>query len=159
LLDFDAFLTGLVKVAILLIRRQMGVERAALVGVQVVLYEFDYLSVKELKAEKLHKVGVLPGRSSVIHFGPTPTRVGFEGHQEGARAVLAVVVVFAFRFTGLHWHGNDDVPNQKARALVKAHQWTLRVIGSGVERQDMLHLPQKLGVDLAQTPLPFEVRS
>ncbi len=80
----------------------MRVERAALMGVEIVLHKGDRIGLRKLLIELTHEVDVLLGSSARIDLSPAPARVRLESHEQCAAAVFAVMVILTLGFSRLH---------------------------------------------------------
>jgi hypothetical protein len=86
-----------------------------------------------------------PGAASADHdVAPASQRLA---HQEQvAHPLPHILVVLPRRPPGRRRQGWGDLPKQLAAGLVQADLRAQRVIGAGVDRQHVLHPPDKLGI-------------
>jgi hypothetical protein len=78
----------------------------------------------------------------------------FTGHKQITGALPLVLIVVAFRLPWLHRQRDSGLTHQLLAGFVQADLGLSRVVGTGVDRQHLLHLAGKLGIALGRdTPL------
>src|SRR5436190_19212318 len=82
-----------------------------------------------------------------------PARLRFTKQKEIAGAVPFVFIIIAFHLVRLGRDRCSCFLNQLLTGLVEVDFRTLRVVGLGVEVEEVFHLRDKLGTDAGQTPL------
>ncbi len=103
--------------------------------------------------EGVHELGVVLSRASVSYLHKATSGERLHGQENGADAMALVLVVLSFRLAGFNRQGDERIANQLTGTLIETPERAQRVKGTGIDGQEILHLRQKGGRQLAQAPL------
>jgi len=141
----------LVRESLGLLRGEGLVERGGRVGVQVVEDQDDPVSIGMADVDEVldQPCPVLPG--AVIGDGQVSgAQQGLAEAEDVGHTVASVLVVEALGQTGQRGQGRADLADQLLGHLIQTDQRTLRIEGSGVDVEDILHMVDELGVRLGR---------
>src|SRR5450756_280016 len=141
----------LVRESLGLLRGEGLVERGGRVGVQVVEDQDDPVSIGMADVDEVldQPCPVLPG--AVIGDGQVSgAQQGLAEAEDVGHTVASVLVVEALGQTGQRGQGRADLADQLLGHLSQTDQRTLRIEGSGVDVEDILHMVDELGVRLGR---------
>ena len=143
-------------------RSKCLVERAQLVGVEIVQHQPDHCGVRiGLVHQPFHPVREVHGSPALGHLDVPPPTLRFTEHEQVPGPVSLVLGVIALHPSGLGFDRRPHVPEQLLGGLVETHHRTLPVVlfvikslprtGYGV--QHILHPGDELPAHLGNAPL------
>jgi len=103
--------------------------------------------------ELLHAPSAVLFGAPRSHFYVAPAAPRLEEHKQITRAVALIVRIVPLGVTRLRRQWLAYFSNQLVWTLIEAHHGKARVIGLGIQIQDILHAPHKLATDCRDTPL------
>src|SRR5450756_1960046 len=122
------------------------VQRGGAVRVQVVHDHRDSFRTGEVLVHKFaHGISPVDLRSAVGYLNMPPALQGREEHEQVADAVALVLGIVAAASALLHGMRRTRLHDLLLACLVHADKGALRVTGSRVHLEHVLHLPHKLG--------------
>ena len=135
-------------------RLKCFVERAELVGVEVVQYQPDHLGIRVgLVHQPPHLVREVHGSAALGHLHMSPATLRLADHEQVPGPVSLVLGVIACHPSGGSLDGRTHLPSQLPGGLVETHYRTLRIVLRLVQVQHVLHPRHELPAHLGDTPL------
>ena len=135
-------------------RLKCFVERAELVGVEVVQYQPDHLGIRVgLVHQPPHLVREVHGSAALGHLHMSPSTLRLADHEQVPGPVSLVLGVIACHPSGGSLDGRTHLPSQLPGGLVETHYRTLRIVLRLVQVQHVLHPRHELPAHLGDTPL------
>jgi len=122
-------------------------------GVQIVQHYHTLLCLwKKLIDQIAHALCKINPSPAFRHSDVSPTSQGLEEHKEIARSVAPIFIVETLRATWLGRQRLASLGNQLNDMLIETNLWTFGIIGSGIDVQYVLHVPDKLGAHRRNAP-------
>jgi len=143
-----------------LLRGKRLVERADVMRVQVVEDQHDLLRLWVMHVHQLpDRFGPVHHRAPLgdLHVAPPGQRLKEE--EKVGHSVADLFIVAPLRLTGRGWDRRAALSYQLLADLIHADLGPVRVVGAGVEFQDLFHLGDKLAAVLGRNaPLFLQPR-
>jgi len=140
-----------------LLGTQMLVKRTRVMGVEVVEHQPDLGRIRVHRRKPLTKLAELALGSSLMHLSEPASCQRLDRRQQHTRAQFLILVVLLSNLAFAHGAWQQGITNQETRSLIEADHWRARIVGLGIQPQDMFKLCQKRGINLAQAPGLFQI--
>jgi hypothetical protein len=118
--------------------------------------DLDRITIRRRKL--LTKARELALGASLIDLPDSPSRERFYGSEQDTRAQFLVFIVLLGDLAFAHRAWQQRIANQETGSFIEAHQRIGRVVGLGIQPQNMFKLRQKGRINLAQAPGLLQVR-
>jgi hypothetical protein len=141
-----------------LLGTQMLVKRTGVMSVEIVQHQSNLGCLPVGSRKLLTKQGEFALGSSRVYLPNSSSRERLDRCQQHTRTQFLVFIVLLRNLAFAHWSGQQGITNQETRSLIEAYNWIARIIGLGIQPQDVFKLCQKGRIDFANAPGLFQMR-
>jgi hypothetical protein len=117
-------------------------------GIEIIQNNPDFFSFRPMNFNHLmHTNGKILFGTPGSHFYMPPTSQGFQKHEQVAGSFSPVFVVISNWFSLLKRQWFSSFADQLIRNFVKTDHWIVRLVGFGIQIQNIFHPPDKFSPD------------
>lgn len=125
-------------------------------GIEIILHEMNRRGVG-IGGERLAKEGILTLGALGLHLPQPSSRERFDGCQEGTGTQFLIGILLFAGMPFLHGYWHQGLADQKAGPFIVTDHGFMRVGGTCVELQNVLHVGEKGTRDLRNAPGTLEM--
>jgi len=105
-----------------------------------------------LSRKLLTKVAELTLGASLVYLPNSSSRERFDRRKQHTRTQFLVFIVLLGDLAFAHRTWQQGIANQETRSLIEAYQRIARIVGLGIQPQNVFKLREKGSIDFANAP-------
>jgi hypothetical protein len=121
-------------------------------SVEIVQHQAYLGGITILGRKRLTKQREFALGAPLVHLPKPSSREWFNRSEQRTRTKLVILVMLFSNLAFAHWSRQQCIANQETRSFIEAYHRIARIVGLGIQPQDVFKLCEKGSIDGANAP-------